>query len=171
VLPLLLAVIGLIDGRSFAGVPFARVRSSNPVLASRLVDAYRRSPTIQHLIDALCESDVIVYVEDGRCALAACTTVRTGGNAQRYVRITVRQTETPDRLIVQIGHELRHALEIAAEPGTTDADALRRLYHRIGYEYAGMTGVFETHEAQRVSDLIASELAAPKGALPASTRK
>jgi len=103
--------------------------------------------------------------------MAACTTVRTGGNAQRYVRITVRQTETPDRLIAQIGHELRHALEIAAEPGTTDADALWQLYHRIGFEYAGMTGLFETREAQRVSDLIASELSAAKSALLASTPK
>ena len=74
---------------------------------------------IARLVTALHQTDVIVYVEPtfglpedmaGRLLFSA-----VAGN-QRYLRIQVRATVQGDQLISLIGHELKHALEVATDP-------------------------------------------------------
>ena len=53
----------------------------------------------------------------------------------------------PDETIALIGHELRHALEVAASPDVRDQAGLTKLYKRIG-EPAGCAHSFDTRAAQ-----------------------
>ncbi len=113
---LVLTLTTILSDSPHAGMPFEHVRSSNPVLAARLLEVFERSETARIIIQSLSRSDAIVYVEDGRCTMArpACTSVRRAPNGQRYIRVTVRQTEKPHVLAGLIGHEIQHALEIAS---------------------------------------------------------
>ncbi len=51
----------------------------------------------------------------------------------RYVHIRVARLASADVQIALIGHELRHAVEIADAPGVIDGDSLAREYERIGF--------------------------------------
>ena len=51
---------------------------------------------------------------------------------QRYVRIQIVNHLSPEDTIALIGHELRHALEVAAAPEVRDQKGLMELYQRIG---------------------------------------
>jgi hypothetical protein len=97
--------------------PFSQVRALGSEVAAALADGLRRSPTFARLIAALNRSDVIVYVEmvhtpttSGRMVLT------TKDNRFRYVRIQVASRLFPAELISVIGHELQHAVEVAAQP-------------------------------------------------------
>ena len=51
----------------------------------------------------------------------------------RYVHVRVARLASADVQIALIGHELRHAVEIADAPGVVDASSMAREYQRIGY--------------------------------------
>ena len=51
----------------------------------------------------------------------------------RYVHVRVARLASADVQIALIGHELRHAVEIADAPGVIDGDSLAREYQRIGF--------------------------------------
>jgi hypothetical protein len=127
---------------------------------------------VRRLVQQLSESDVIVYVDDGRCRVgfASCISVRAAANGQRYIRITVRQSEPRDVLLSHIGHELQHACEIAAAPAAKDDESIKVLYRQIGREMSGEPGVFETAEARRVGQVVAAELAASRGLQVAASK-
>ena len=99
--------------------PFSRVRALDRDVAAAVADGLRRSPTFARLVAALNRSDVIVYIEmvhtlppttSGRMVLT------TKDNRFRYVRIQVASRLFPAELIAVLGHELQHAVEVAAQP-------------------------------------------------------
>jgi hypothetical protein len=119
----------------------------------RLIDdAARRSPAIREWIDRLQELDVTVYVRarsftqhdlDGRVALLS-----TAGD-HRYLVIELACARAEILQMATLGHELFHALEIAAEPSVVSADTLADLYSRIGIKTGDSGGIrtFETEAA------------------------
>jgi hypothetical protein len=145
---------------SLLEAPDRRVRTTDSRLADLLGRGVRRSRTFAELVLALNGTDVIVYIEAashlpsriaGRLLL-----LPLAGN-QRYLRIQVRQDSTPEDLIALIGHELRHALEVAAVPGVRSQEALVELYERIGTSAPGAHS-YDTVAAQNTGRRVRSEL-------------
>jgi hypothetical protein len=141
--------------------PDRRVRSTHSRIAKILELGARRSTTFAGLLAALDCADVIVYIEpaqdlpsklDGRLLLLPIS------NNQRYLRIQIRANMPREDIIPLIGHELRHALEIAEEPGVRDQAAMITLYQRIGQATIG-GHAYDTDAARSTGKQVRTELA------------
>ena len=78
----------------------------------------------------------------------------------RYLRIVLTQPlnlGNRNRLIALIGHELQHALEVAARPDVVDVTSMIELYRRIGFPLKGRPG-YETSAARAAGDAVLDEL-------------
>lgn len=111
-----------------------RVRPCSPSMAALIADAYAKSPTVQRLIDALEQTDVVVYVEqkilshlDGQLKFAGTAA------GYRYIRISLHVQLRPSTRIAVLAHELQHALEVARAPAVVNQRTLSDLFERIGY--------------------------------------
>ena len=78
-------------------------------------------------------------------------------NGYRYVRIQLALRGAPEDSIAILGHELRHAVEVADAVEVSDTDALERLYQRIGIR--GGPQVYDTTAAQETGRIVRRELA------------
>src|SRR5262245_55752869 len=111
------------------------IRSTDRRLQRLLDDGMRASATFRRLVDRIRRSDVVVYLEcggntgssDGRLTFISAVA------GVRYVHVRVARMPSTDVQIALIGHELRHAVEIADAPGVVDDHTLAREYQRIGY--------------------------------------
>lgn len=140
--------------------PDRRVRTTHARLADLLARGVKRSRTFAELVLALNRTDVIVYIEAAAYLpnpVAGRLLLLPLANDQRYLRIQVRQDSTSDDLIALIGHELRHALEVAAAPGVRSQEALVELYERIGKSSPGSHS-YDTVAAQNTGRRVRSEL-------------
>ena len=130
--------------------PYRHVRTTSPRVQYLLEMGVSRSPTFASLLARLNASDVIVYIEptddmpktlDGRLLLMPLA------NHQRYLRIQITRNGAPTELIALMGHELRHAIEVAEATDVRDESALERLYQRIGMRSAALH-TYDTDAAQ-----------------------
>ena len=64
---------------------------------------------------------------------SAYTQFITYAGSYRFVRITLNVAEADDTSVALLGHELRHAVELAEAPAVDDDGDYQRLYDRIGY--------------------------------------
>ena len=62
-----------------------------------------------------------------------------------------------EELIAIAGHELQHALEVAAHPKVRDGKGMRALYERIGIR-TGSFDRYDTAEAQSMGRRVRAEL-------------
>lgn len=137
-----------------------RVRSATPRVDRLIVEGTRRSRTFADLIAKIHETDVIAYVEP-TYALPSDTAGRlllsgvAGG--QRYLRIQVRASLPGDDAIAVIAHELRHALEVAADPTVVSEATLVALYRRIGHA-TGSAPAYDTEAARSTGRMVRDEL-------------
>ena len=118
-----------------AAPQFVRLKPTDPELRRLITDGYLRSDAFRSLVDAIQGSSVLVIVQFGECAggrFRSCVTNVDGDGRQRNVRVKVNTRTTDDRLIATIAHELRHVLEIVADPEAMDATRTLALYRRIG---------------------------------------
>jgi len=113
--------------------PFLRTVDSR--LAAAVMRGRHESPTFRAIVDRLAASDLIVYVSRGAISgdTAASTQLVSATGGFRYVRVTIELDPDSDVGIAMLGHELRHALELADAPWVVDSDALLSLYQEIGY--------------------------------------
>ena len=152
---------GIADPVSFGPTAFTpRVRILSPQMAHAFRDGISRSPTFLRLVDAINASDGIVYVEYGVCRSVARGCLLGSLNLagpHRILRVVIRKTQLADDLVVSLGHELQHALEVLSEPAITTSAEMRWLFQKIGIRSGNM---FETYDAIRVGDEIRRELAA-----------
>jgi hypothetical protein len=120
-----------------------------------------RSAFFHSLVNAIEESDVIVYVQTAN-ALPAAVDGRlqfaVAAPGARYLRITVRRDLPINRLIGLIGHELMHAVEIARDRAVVNHATLRALFTRIGHSNDG--AAFDTREAVGAGARVLAELSA-----------
>jgi hypothetical protein len=145
------------DDRETAASP--RVRSSNPAIAALLSDASVRSKTFRGLVSNIERTDGIVYVEPGRCrhGVRACLSLSiTSGGGFRILRVLVDMATDVFELMATIGHELRHALEVLAEPSVRTAEQAYLFYARVA---ATSRDVFETPAAILAGLAVEQELA------------
>lgn len=137
-----------------------RLRAATPRIGELITYGIRRSRTFASLVTELHRTNVIVYVETsmglpndvaGRILFASAA-----GN-QRYLRVQVRAAMSRDATISVIAHELRHALEVAAEHTVVTDKALEEFYRRIGdAPHAG--GGYDTEAARAAQRIVRSEL-------------
>jgi len=137
-----------------------RIRSTTARIGTLINDGVRRSRTFANLVAEVHKTNVIVYVQTsmtlppevaGRILFAG-----TAGN-QRYLRVQVSPSLTRDQMIAVIGHELRHALEVAAEQSVVNEKALEAFYQRIG-DSPHVGGGYDTEAARVAQRTVRQEL-------------
>jgi len=111
------------------------VRTTDGRLRRLMRIGIRLSPTFRDLVERLEQSDVIVYIECGGAweSLGGRLSFVSAVAGFRYVHVRVARLSSRDQQIAMIGHELRHAVEVADAPDVVDADSLVREYTRIGF--------------------------------------
>jgi hypothetical protein len=132
---LLIAASTALTAQTFTYGPHNHIRTTDRRLLRLLRDGVRSSDTFRQLVDRLRRSDVVVYLDCGggdRSAAGRLTFISAVGG-YRYVHVRVARLASAAVQIALIGHELRHAVEIADAPGVVDASSLVREYEKIGY--------------------------------------
>jgi len=112
------------------------VRTMDQRLRSVIDEGLARSASFRSLVARLDGSDVIVYVEP-ECPMSSRLFGRlmllgAGGN-RRYVNVRISCMLTVAQQITALGHELRHAIEIADARSVVDDTSLAAEYRRIGF--------------------------------------
>lgn len=153
------------------GTPAARVRGLDRDARQILQRAIEASPTVVRMLTALESSDLIVGVETAPLAKLLHGEARIVAETPtvRYLRVRLSVPNGEDDLIVVLGHELRHTLEIAGMPDVRDETSLVKVYQRIGTKGRG-DGYYETDAALETGSAVARELAARRRPKAASTR-
>ena len=140
--------------------PDRHVRAADKVMAAAIARGMGRSGTFAHLVLALNKSDVIVYIESKRVlptSIVGRLLLAAGPEGTRYLRIQVSGPPESNDVIALVGHELRHALEVAESPGVRDEASLIALYERIGHPSTGMHQ-YDTAAAQDTGRVVKAEL-------------
>ena len=143
-----------------ASLGLGAVRTNDSRIAATIRYLIAGSRTFVALADRIHKSDLIVYVNEGRCAapqIRSCLNMIGNGGGHRYLRILIAFDDDPYVMAAQIAHELQHAAEIAEAPALMTARSLAAHYRVIGYQ-SGPGDTFETDEAIRVQKLVVREL-------------
>jgi hypothetical protein len=136
------------------------VRAADGRVGDAIAGGLRRSATFADLVLALNRSDVIVYIETARgmpSTLAGRMLIVAGPASQRYLRIQISGMARGNELIALVGHELQHALEVAASPDVRDEQSLIALYEAIGHGKSG-SHLYDTIAAQTAGRRVRTEL-------------
>lgn len=142
----------------------SRIRPQSGQSRALIDDAMDRSATVARLIAALQRYRVFVFV-DVRVDPAVPTgetALLTANEAGRYVQIVLNTTLRMDRRIEVLGHELQHALEIAAADDIANGASLRRHFAAIGRTLSLSSRTeqaYETDAAQAVEQQVRRDLA------------
>jgi hypothetical protein len=141
-----------------------RVRGDSRNLQVLISSGVQRSPTIRAIVDRLEASDLIVEVQCGlfKSSLQAGRTVLLSARPSvRYVLVEIACPQADAPALEILGHELRHALEIASAPWVVDEQSLEKLYSQIGYtnclKWGGLSE-FETADAIEAGERVHHEL-------------
>jgi len=138
-----------------------RVRSLEPDVVELVDNGQRKSPTLKRLIQAIDQSDLLVYVHRFmRLSVSGGgLEVMGAANGQRVVFVLINPGLSPAHATAMIAHELQHAMEIATAPDVVDRTSLARHYARIG-ERSGFGRVqsYDTAAARAVEDVVLGEL-------------
>jgi hypothetical protein len=144
-------------GPSVAGA--SHIRTVDADADTLLGEGWTRSATFRRLVEALEESDLFVYVEMGYLGLPAQLQFAAATPVGRYVRITINAgQEFEDTQVAWLGHELQHAVEVAAAPDVTSAETLDLFYSRFAQKMHDHAWC--TPEAQAVTGQVMAELSA-----------
>ena len=141
--------------------PWTHTRPLTPRAAALLADATTRSSIVRTLLRDLERSDVVVYLSDSMVGWAgeprAYLSFVSSTASTRYLVVRIdRWRLAPLERIAWLGHELQHAMEVAAAPDVKDASGLTRLYRRIGWE--DRKGRFESDRAQAIGHRVRDQL-------------
>jgi hypothetical protein len=134
-----------LEARAVMTAADRHVRAADKTMADVITSGLKRSGTFAHLVLALNKSDVIVYIESGQVlprTIVGRLLLAAGPEGTRYLRIQVSGHPGSNDMIALVGHELRHALEVAESPEVRDEAGLIALYERIGHP----TNVPEMHQ-------------------------
>lgn len=87
------------------------------------------------MVDRLDASDVVVHVVydyDPTPGVAGHLTFAALAGGVRYVRIAIAPRLNANDLLAILGHEFRHAVEIADEPAVVDQTSMALFYAKVG---------------------------------------
>jgi hypothetical protein len=143
--------------------PTRHVRTTDGIMQRFIRYGLERSPTLHALMARLDATDVIVYVEPATVmpkTLAGRLMLVPFGGQQRYLRIQIALGGTPTDTIAILGHELRHALEVAEARDVFDQAGLAALYRRIGDNAHRGKHLYDTTAAREIGRIVQRELSA-----------
>jgi hypothetical protein len=144
-----------------------RLRWADASIDDLFATGVARSSTFRDLVDRVERSDVIVHVEPwppdvrGRPGGAMWFVGAAGGH--RHLRIAVNVTLPYVQAVALLGHELQHALEVAADPSVVSGATFEALYRRIGDRCDASPGssAYDTRAARDVQHRITGDLRSP----------
>jgi hypothetical protein len=145
--------------RAILESPSRNVRATNPSVASLLRAGFEQSPTFAGLMRRLAVSDVLVYIEEVPRlpgAMEGRMVIQPPAHGFRYLRIQITRRGATSDTIALLGHELRHAVEVAESLEVTDEQSLAVLYRRIGVAHGDH--LFDTRAAQDTGAQVRREL-------------
>jgi hypothetical protein len=148
------------DANQLLTAPTRHVRALTPELAEILAIGVRRSRTFAQMVARLEYSDVIVQIVPSssmKASLAGRLLLVPGDKPIRFVRIEVRMEGTKEDLVTIVGHELRHAVELADAPHVRDPRSLADHYRRIGHGTLGAEE-YDTDAAVRAGRQVRLEI-------------
>jgi hypothetical protein len=139
--------------------PIARqVRSSTRWGLDLIEEGRQNSASFRLLVDALHDTDIVVYVQPAQDlpgVTEAVTEFVAASGPARYLRIWMGVRTTRKRLIALLGHELQHALEIGRAREVVDITTLQAFYRKNGDR--SVDG-YDSEAARRIGDAILLEL-------------
>ena len=117
------------------------VRTMDARIRAEIDEGMARSAFFRNLVTRLDASDVIVYIEM-ECQMPPRLFGRlqfmARGGGRRYLNVRLSCVMNDDEQIAALGHELRHAVEIADAPSVVDVESLGELYRHIGFASHGV---------------------------------
>ena len=136
-----------------------RVRSHSARIVDAIARGVERSATFRGLIATIDATDGLVFVEDGRCGhsgIRACLLLSvTIAGPHRLLRIIVETKKAPGcELIVAVGHELQHAVEVLRERHIRTDQQIRNFFDTLA---PPVLDRFETDEAVDAAFAVARE--------------
>jgi len=137
------------------------VRSESAELRALVREGVQQSRTLSALVDRLQSSDVVVYLEYEYAPphdVAGAVTFLSAAGGRRYLRIRIRWDLLRRQQLAILGHELRHAIEIAESPDVVDSPSLAARYRRIGVESSSRRWCFDTDAAVETGWRVHAEL-------------
>jgi hypothetical protein len=115
--------------------PPPRLRLTDPCLQPIVQEGRAHSPSFRALLERVERTDVVVYVE--------CTQLPSHLDGQlmfltkaagiRYVLVRIAWDRPLIRKVAILGHELQHALEVAANPDISSSETMAAAYERFGF--------------------------------------
>lgn len=141
-----------------AADPVSAIRPLDHSAAATLQRAISGSALVRGLARALLDTDVIVHLQMAPVLpnnLGGTTSFVVSRGGVRYVRTTISTALSPEARAAMLGHELQHALEIAAS-GAHDVASLRQWWDANGYRTSGH--YYESAAALRVEQEVREEL-------------
>ncbi len=136
------------------------IRSRSPLASAAMQYGLKRSPSMQALVDALQETDVVAYVDSdlkplgdvwGHVAFISKT------SRCRYVRIAITAHVNLAQAAALLAHELQHVLEIASHPEVVDDATLSEMYLRYGKK-SRYENSYDSVEAMEMGTRVAAEI-------------
>ena len=110
-------------------------------MRAAIAEGIEGSPLFRDLVAQLEASDVIVYVESDPLMperLQGRLTFVSSVGGRRYVKVGIACGLRGAQQIAILGHELRHAVEIARAVSVVDQPSLAAEYRRIGFSSGAM---------------------------------
>jgi hypothetical protein len=118
----------------------SHVRSEDAEIMKFVERAREASATFRRLLDAIDESDGLVYILEGRCPnnAGACFIGVTAAGSSRtlWVRVNLRIKRPDWDVMGSIAHELRHTVEVLAVPSIRSTAAMHLFYRNVGFRAA-----------------------------------
>ncbi len=112
------------------------VVTTTPWVSGLIAEGMANSPTFAGIASQLLVSNVVATVEPAlqlQTGLSGYMAFITRTANRRYVRIYFNPKLQRHQSIAIIGHELRHALEVAMHPEVINQSTLRAMYAAVGH--------------------------------------
>jgi hypothetical protein len=142
---------------------FPHVRPLDAPTRAAFNSGMKGSPLFRELVAQLEGSDLIVHVESDctmRDRVQGKLLFVTAAGGVRYLRVRIGCAVTGIRQVAILGHELRHAVEVADAPWVVDESTMAEEYRRIGFPSRSDTGgsSFESRAAIDAGERILRDL-------------
>jgi len=141
-----------------AAPSMAHIRTSDARVEAAIQSALERSATFRKMVAIIDASDSYVYVEGGKCShgVRGCFVSVSASTTTRYMRVIVDSRLGELELTGLIAHELRHTIEVIAEPSIRSSEAKYYFYERTAMHTAD--GIYETQAAILAGEVVQAEV-------------
>jgi hypothetical protein len=121
---------------------FPHVRALDSATRAAFSSGMKGSSLFRELVAQLEDSDLIIHVESDctmRDRVQGKLIFVTAAGGVRYLRVRIGCAINGIRQVAILGHELRHAVEVAEAPWVVDESTMAEEYRRIGFPSRGDT--------------------------------